>query len=41
MGRKSGKAVEGVSTSGAVADPVVLDDLFFVIVCYVGELEFC
>ena len=41
MDCESGKAVECVLAGGAVVASVVLDDLFFVIVCYVGELEFC
>ena len=41
MNRESGEAVKGVLASGAVVVSVVLDDLCFIIVCYVGELEFC
>ena len=41
MDCESGKTVKCDLTGGAMVDSVVLNDLSFVIVCYVGDLKFC
>jgi len=41
MDCESGMTVKCVLAGGAMVASVVLSDLSFIIVCYVGELEFC
>ena len=41
MNSEFGKTVKCVLADGALVASVVLDDLCFIVVCYVGELEFC